>query len=296
LNQPVWGDEGSVSFTRELLESARTKSLIDVLRTPSGEIVGAIDLARENKQFSDYTALVVGRIYQEAAEPLSPEQLADPFFTRPDGKIILVIIDVQFGKWSQTEIAARIAAMNDKWRPKRWFGEDTGGLQLLKEKIIDTSKVTYGHWPIINWRTPDNSESAKRNRIKGLEILLRSKRMYFCVAPWNEEVFAEFEKYRGQKSSRYSKDDVPDATSFLTYAMPQVVPMSKRELEQRAAEREAEYRETLRRQMYDHIFGNNSGGFGAGQQWSPSPYNEPTQQDRGSGIGNKFFRGNGMRA
>src|SRR5262249_42094214 len=35
LNQPVWGDEGSVQFTRELLEGARTKSLIDVLRTPS---------------------------------------------------------------------------------------------------------------------------------------------------------------------------------------------------------------------------------------------------------------------
>lgn len=298
LNQPVWGDENAVSFERVLLEANRNKTLSEVLTAP-GYVYGAIDLARENKQFSDFTAIAIGKIYQEGNIPhiLSPEDLVNPFLAQqPEGKWILVILDIQFGKWSQTEIANRIAAMNDRWHPKSWYGEDTGGLQLLKEKIVDVSKTIYGHWPYILWREPENSDNAKRNRIKGLEMLLRAKRLFFLTAAWNNEAFEHLEKYKGQKSTRYFKDDVPDVLSQLTKFIPSLVTLSKRDLEQQASEKEAQYREYLRNEMQRLIFGTNNGGFSS-PQLSPSYYNPPIEEQGPMGnVGNKFFGGNGMRA
>lgn len=296
LNQPVWGEESSISFDRILLENHKTKTLSEILPLP-GYVYGAIDLARENKQFSDFTALAVGKVYQEGAIPI-PVDMANVIpFEREDGKWVMVVLDIQFGKWSQTEIANRIAAMNDKWRPRQWYGEDTGGLQLLKEKITDVSRTTYGHWPYIRWDAPNNSENAKRNRIKGVETLLRANRLFFLIAAWTSEVFDQLEKYKGQKSSRYFKDDVPDVISQLARFIPSLVTLSKRELEQQAVQRDAEYREYLRREMNKVIFGHDSGGFGA-SQYMPGQGTELDEEPDNpmAAIGRKFFGGTGLRA
>jgi hypothetical protein len=198
---------------------------------------------------------------------------------------------VEFGKWTQTEIANRIAKMNDKWRPKAWHGEDPGGLELLKERIIEVSKVTYGHWPYIRWVSPENSENAKRNRIKGLELLLRNKRLSFLTAPWNNEVFEQLERYKGQKSSRYFKDDVPDVISQLTRFIPSLVVLSKKDLEQQAIQKEAEYREYLRREMRRVIFGDDSGGF-----VSPVNTEQPMEEPKPvNSISRKYFGNSGLR-
>jgi hypothetical protein len=298
LNQPVWGDEKTISFDRVMLEGQASKTLSEVLATP-GTVYGAIDLARENKQFSDFTALAVGKVYQEGFIPglmMSPEQ--GVFQPNEEGKYVMVILDVQFGKWSQHEIATRVASMHDKWRPKQWYGEDTGGLILLKEKIVDTSKTTYGHWPYIRWEEPENSEGAKRNRIKGFESLLRSKRCFFLLSPavsWSE-VFEQLEKYKGQKSTRYFKDDVPDVLAQLSRFVPSMIQASKKELEEQARQKEEEYKEYLRREMKRQIFGDDMGGFGSRLY---TPYDTlPEEPQRGpmGGIGGKFFGGNGMRA
>lgn len=297
LNQPVWGEENSINFERGLLETQRNKTFAEVMAAKPDYVYGAIDLAKENKQFSDFTALAIGKVYQEGAlsNILSPQDIMGFSSEQEQGKWILVVLDVQFGKWSQTEIANRIAKMNDKWRPKSWYGEDTGGLSLLKEKIADVSKITFGHWPYIRWETPENSENAKRNRIKGLEILLHGKRLSFLTAPWNNEVFEQLEKYKGQKSSRYFKDDVADVISQLTKFIPSLITLSKRDLEQQAIQKEAEYREYLRREMRRVIFGDDSGGFA-----SPSSgieYASP-EESRGpiSDISKKYFGNGGLRA
>ncbi len=300
LNQPVWGEESTISLDRILLEERKSKTLSDVLPHPGvrdfGYVYGAIDLARENKQFSDFTALAVGKVYQEGAVPVPIDMANTVSMERQDGKWIMVVLDVQFGKWSQTEIANRIAAMNDKWHVQQWYGEDTGGLQLLKERINDVSRTTYGHWPYIRWATPDNSENAKRNRIKGIETLLRTARLFFLIAPWNPEVFEQLEKYKGQKSSRYFKDDVPDVLSQLARFVPSLVALSKKELEQKAADDEARYRDYLRNETHKLIFGSNSGGFGMSHNM-PVPGIEPQEEPQGpmGHIGRKFFGGNGIR-
>ena len=301
LNQPVWGEENTIDLNRALLEAHRDKTKAEVLPAP-GYVYGAIDLARENKQFSDFTALAVGKVYQQGARPgLSPEEISNSL-TSFDGKWILVILDVQFGKWSQTEIVTRIAAMNDKWKcaqslqPLQWYGEDTGGLLLLKEKIAEVSKTTYGHWPYIIWKEPDNSENAKRNRIKGIEILLRSDRMFFLTDPWNNEVFEQLEKYKGQKSTRYFKDDVPDVISQLTKFIPSLLSLSKKELQEQANQKEAMYREYIRRETYRQMFGSDMGGFGSTPQPSVQYDSTPEPQGPIGSIGSKIFGNNGLRA
>jgi hypothetical protein len=301
LNQPVWGEESTIDINRGLLDERTTKTLSDILPRPGvrdfGYVYGAIDLARENKQFSDFTALAVGKVYQEGAVPVPIDMVNAISIERQDGKWVMVILDVQFGKWSQTEIANRIAAMNDKWHVQQWYGEDTGGLQLLKERINEVSRTTYGHWPYIRWDTPDNSENAKRNRIKGVETLLRTSRLFFLIASWNNEVFEQLERYKGQKSSRYFKDDVPDVISHLARFVPSLVALSKKELEQKAADDDARYRNWVRNEIHKTVFGSNSGGFGMAES-APGSEIEPREQPKGpmGGVGEKFFRGNGLWA
>ncbi|VVB52837.1 Uncharacterised protein [uncultured archaeon] len=295
LNQPVWGDANSISLDRLLLEQRRDKTLAEVLAAP-GYVYGAIDMAKENKQFSDYTALAIGKVYQEGSTLIQPDENGI-LPERPDAKWVMVILDVQFGKWSQNETINRITEMNNKWRPKSWSGEDTGGLLTFKERLIDVSKLKYGHWPYIVWSTPDNSESAKKNRIKGVELLLRAARLYFMIASWNEEVFSELEKYKGQKSTRYFKDDVPDVLSMLAKRIPSMVRLSQKELDQQTAQKEAQYREQLRREMNRVIFGADTGGYSTQPSQWPS-YSEPREESRSpmGEVANKFFRGNGLRA
>jgi hypothetical protein len=291
LNQPVWGELNSINFERGLLETQRSKTFAEVMAAKPDYIYGAIDLAKENKQYSDFTALAVGKICQEDTSRNMPLSQNNFSVETEESRWVLVILDVEFGKWTQTEIANRIAKMNDKWRPKAWHGEDPGGLELLKERINEVSKVTYGHWPYIRWMPPENSENAKRNRIKGLELLFRNKRLYFLTAPWNNEVFEQLEKYKGQKSSRYFKDDVPDAISQLTRFIPSLVILSKKDLEQQAIQKEAEYREYLRREMRRVIFGDDSGGF-----VSPVNTEQPVEESKPvSSISRKYFGNTGLR-
>lgn len=294
LNQPVWNDGNTLNFDRNILELQKDKSTAEVVGA-DGTIFGAIDLAKENKQFSDYTAIAVGKVYLE--KPKTIPVTGQPYAPEDQGSYILVVLDVQFGKWSQTETANRIAAMHDKWRPKQWSGEDTGGLELLKSKIVDVSKTTYGHWPYIRWESPDNSDNAKKNRIKGVEMLLRSKRLHFLLSPsqsW-EEVFGELEKYKGQKSSRYFKDDVPDVLGQLSKFVPNLVRLSRLEMEQQAILNREEYDRQLRWAQHDTIFGSR-GGFPS--MPDPNLQYEPTTETSNSpmnDIARRVFGGNGMR-
>lgn len=278
LNQPVWGDDNP-TFPHELLMS-RFKSFQDVQAIP-GEIIGAIDLAKEDKRFSDYTCLAIGKIYEEVV-PNKNDIVENLFAPWEQGKRwCIVILDVEFGKWSQTEIAYRIATMNNKWRPKRWRAEDTGGLESFKEKIINTSKEQYGHWPLIFWSVPSNQYNAKVNRIKGMEVLLRDNRMFFMTSSWNPDVFTQLERYVGQKSTRTSKDDVPDCLSMLTSFLPNIFPLTPKEKEALAAQKEVEYRQSLLKAQKRLIFGDDSGGYGLQPEF-PYPGREmpePPQSD-----------------
>ena len=129
---------------------------------------------------------------------------------------------------------------------------------------------------------------------------MNSNRLFFLTAPWNNEVFEQLEKYKGQKSTRFFKDDVPDVLSQLTQFVPSLVQLSKKELTEQANQREAEYREYIRREQRKLIFGDNSGGFGMNPEYLSAYWNaqEPPEEPSSpvGGIARKLFGNNGMRA
>jgi hypothetical protein len=68
-------------------------------------------------------------------------------------------------------------------------------------------------------------------------------------------------------------------------------------MEKNAAQKEAEYREQIRREINKTVFGDDSGGYGANTAQWPS-YDPQPNEPRGpmGNIGKRFFGNNGMRA
>jgi len=59
--------------------------------------------------------------------------------------------------------------------------------------------------------------SAKMRRIKGAEVAVDNGQVYFAYGAWNEMLFHELTRFKGQKSgsSLKSKDDLADSTGLL---------------------------------------------------------------------------------
>jgi hypothetical protein len=246
----------------------------DIRNRRAPYIVGAIDTAREAKKSSDYTVIVIGYIYPD-----------------DKGVVKLAVVDVDYGKWTQTDIASHIAAMHAKYQPAQWVGEDSGVGDMLKQRILDTARLSYGMWMNISWPKPDNSPQAKVSRIKGLEILLRAERMDFVEGSWNPEAFEQFEGYKGQKSTKTKKDDIPDAISFLAKFLPSSIPLTPQEQESKAKSDEAAYATKLLKAHHERLFGTNEGN-----RQMPMPMSEPeTPSSPASDIAKRLFGGNGLR-
>lgn len=276
LNQPVWGDAEVPNFPMSLLMGHRVSLMAsyDIRNRRAPYIVGAIDTAREAKKSSDYTVVVIGYIYPD-----------------DKGVVKLAVVDVDYGKWTQTDIASHIAAMHAKYQPAQWVGEDSGVGDLLKQRILDTARLSYGMWMNIAWLPTDNSPQAKVSRIKGLEILLRAERMDFVEGSWNPEAFEQFEGYKGQKSTKTKKDDIPDAISFLAKFLPSSIPLTPQEQESKAKSDEAAYATKLLKAHHERLFGTNEGN-----RQMPMPMSEPeTPSSPASDIAKRLFGGNGLR-
>jgi hypothetical protein len=280
LNQPVWGDSDTPNMPMALLMAHRV-SMTYARGLKDLYLVAAIDTAREAKKSSDWTVIAVGGVYQ-----------------KPNGMVSMVILDVRYGKWTQTEIANNIAKTNKDWSTpiggiQRWVGEDSGVGELLKRKILDVSRETYGLWMNINWTTPSNNDQAKVSRIKGTEVLLRADRLDFVEAEWNVEAFEQFDAYKGKKSTKSKKDDIPDAISYLNQFLPSSVPLTPQEQEAKNMADELAFSAKLLKAHHDRIFSGD-------QSTSQYAFNMPTENSEPSspmgGISNQIFGGNGMRA
>jgi len=108
-------------------------------------------------------------------------------------------------------------------------------------------------------RIPSNEDNAKRNRIKGLEVLLNTGRLFFANGPWLEDrdgVFPQLLNYTGEKSTRTRKDDIPDAMAHIGRYLPSSVPLSPKEQEEKAVMEEQLYSQRLQREQYRIMFGD----------------------------------------
>jgi hypothetical protein len=284
LNQPVWGSTVP-SFRIEDLKAAHRQISDDKARRLPGEIKILWDTAKTASKNSDYTVGAVFKIFQ-----------------KDNRQVAAILLEVEFGKWTQSEIASHMIELDNRW--KLWSTarivhrvEDTGGLELLQMKVMTDSIARFGAAPQMFWIKPTNETDAKRNRIKGLEILLIDDRLFFVDGQWlhgEDGTFSQMVNYKGEKSSRTRKDDIPDAMSWITTFLPSSVELTEEEqglLD--IAIGEQRHQQFLKAQ-HEYYFGKSSPvvdpyntPLDSGPQQPSSPYSD---------ISKRLFGGNGMRA
>lgn len=278
LNEPVWGDNFLITFKIEDLK-AHLMNSIEAARRP-GEVYIFWDTAKEAKKNSDFSVGVAMKIFQKDE----------------DHQVAVVVMEVIFGRWTQTDIVYNMVEFNHKWNPKLTQVENIGGLELMQLRVISESKAKYGVVPNMWWKPIDNEENAKRNRIKSLEILLKTDRLYFAVGHWLEQedgVFPQLTQYTGAKSTRTKKDDIPDCMSYICRLLPSSAPLTAREQAEKTAREDQLTRDWL-------LWGNHERIFGSGINLVRDQFAQPAPNEERSspygGIAGKLFGGNGLRA
>ncbi len=272
LNEPKGSDADSlfkVSFDEDTLR----RHLYQKEAAPQvGDIYICWDWALTADKRSDYSAGVVGRIYK-----------------KPDGLYGLVILEVLCDKWTSGELALQIISLNKKWHPKKTLIENSNGAEFLKNELHRLS-IVFGTTLDIFWKPVSLQANAKRNRIKGLEVLLKDDRLWFVMGSWVDQTFEQLQRYTGEPKNRGRKDDIPDAMSYFHIAFFPIDSMNQKDAEEAKIYMEQEKAKSKIKAHYNRIFGSPSLS-------SPEPEIDiPQEEDPRRAAMNRLFGGNGMRA
>jgi predicted phage terminase large subunit-like protein len=134
----------------------------------------------------------------------------------------LYVVDLDYGKWKQSELAIHIVKLAAKHRPQFIVIEDFAWSELLKKEINFHAQYMGVTLPIY-WKKTDKSMNAKKNRIKGLEGLLAEDRLFFVSGFYTDELMKQFTRFTGERKIRNRHDDIPDAISYLQQFVPDMV-------------------------------------------------------------------------
>lgn len=151
-------------------------------------VVMTVDPAISEKQYSDYTAIVVsGRA--------------------PDGKIY--VLDTLRARWgSPKEIVDNIFLMRDKWKPTVVAIEENGFQKALRYWAEDEMKRANVYFPIETIKSPvERQGNVKEYRIKALEPYYRNGMILH--QKWMKDLEEELAQF-----PRAKHDDLSDALSW----------------------------------------------------------------------------------
>lgn len=172
----------------------------------NGTIFQFCDIAYGEKEGSDNTAIATIIIYQNK-----------------EGKWSICVRSLEYGKWKPSEIPDQVClAYRGFPAAQKVYIEKCNGAEFLYQSIIPyTNKYTVPElrdkivlFPI------DNSSGAKRNRIKAIEGLMSEGRFHIVNGPWIDDLYSQFCKFTGERSTKYRKDDLPDVISFALRCLP----------------------------------------------------------------------------
>ena len=239
LNEPEGGDL-ACNFEQAAIER-HTILLNAVPRPANGIRRPAIiwDTAHGNKVQSDYSAGAVGWCYDD---------------TRT-----LYVLEVEHGKWKDSECAVRLVDLHWKWDARFSEVEKFHGWELFAAEVQRVSLHRWGKYLPLLWRETDTTAGSKRNWVKGVETLLANDRIYFVDGDWMEETTRQFLQFTGFSKRR--KDDIPDAISKLQRLIPResLGPPETSETDAQRKAREArelreKFAEQQRNREYSTIF------------------------------------------
>ena len=271
LNEPTDAKEDA-GFIVTFTEDALRKNSYQLSAAPNvGDIVIAWDTAISDRKTSDYSVGAVGRI-----------------FLNGQSEYGICVLEIVYDKWNYSELALQVLQLSKKWNVPRPLIEKTNGTQVLEEKLRQLSqKLDFFIDPYMP--IPSNKPNAKRNRIKGLEILLTDGRLKFVLGSWIDETYKQFTNFTGERDTG-RKDDIPDAVSYLTKYLPASALKDNVTPEEIAKEQEETTKKAVAKAQYDRMFG------GPTPVAPPPSESEPPQQDIRQQLFGKIFGGNGLRA
>jgi phage terminase large subunit-like protein len=237
LNEPAGSDKDN-PFKVQFGEDILRRHLYQKEAAPQiGDIYICWDWALTANKRSDYSAGVVGRVYKRA-----------------DGRHGLVILEVACDKWTSSELALQIISLNKKWNPKKTLIENSPGAEWLKSELHRLAPV-FGVTLDIFWKPPSLQENAKRNRVKGLETLLKEDLLWFVIGHWIDQTFKQLQDYTGEKKNKGRKDDIPDAMSYFHVAFFPLSSMNQKDAEEAKVLIKEEKEKAQQKAQYERIFG-----------------------------------------
>ena len=224
LNEPA-GSELAVSFERETIER-HTIILNAVPRPANGIRVPVViwDTAHDSKVQSDYSAGAVGWCFDE---------------TRA-----LYVLEVDHGKWKDSETAVHVVDLHWKWNARFTEVEKFHGWELFAAEVQRVSLGKYRKYLPLLWRETDTTSGSKRNRVKGLESLLNADRLWFVEGDWMETLVDQFVRFTGFSKRR--KDDIPDAIAGLQRLIPPEPRLVEEAMRESENQRKAREKQELR--------------------------------------------------
>jgi predicted phage terminase large subunit-like protein len=193
LNEAVASADFVFDYSLLLAQTAQPASFPD-----TGFIYAAWDLALTSNSQSDYSVGVIARV---------------------DDQNRVFILDLVYGRFNFTELAYQIVKVTQTWAPKTIAIEEIAGTEGLKLEIQRQAMLARLAMPI-HWFKPENSYDAKANRIRSLQPLVASGRLWFASNMQHlETLYEAFKRFTGERGKR-KRDDIPDVISFLLRFLP----------------------------------------------------------------------------
>ena len=183
------------------------------------------------------------------------------FYRNKNNQACVVVLDVFCEKLKASDMATVMLKLYEKHRPLKVYVEDGNGMSFFRGTLENEVKRLgcdiLGNPHTLILRKPSNVKNAKRERIKTLEMLLGTDRLWFVNGPWLGETYKQLTEYKGGKSNTSRKDDIPDAISLavvghLPASQLQVVP----DPEQLKRDNEKHFEDNRRRTMVNRMFAN----------------------------------------
>lgn len=210
------------------------------------ETILAVDVAYGLSRYADFSALCIGKIYQDTT----------------NNRYLLVIADMIMDRLRPSELAEKFVTIREKHNPGKCVIEKQGSWQNLETEIHKACQRRGIPRPFNIFWKPTTGQSVKNKvgRVKGIETLLNNDQFYILHAAFTESLIQQFIRFDGLKGSgksNNSKDDGPDAAGmcaesswFLRVVGDEEPSEAQQEMEQ------ALEIQRIRRAQYERTFGN----------------------------------------
>jgi hypothetical protein len=225
----------------ELYQRVKPLNFFDTY--PVVRIVAALDAANSEAVTADRSSICIAKIVQY------------------ENKNVALILDVIAGQWRYSQLAVKFVEACQKYGVQHAVIERNNvPWQDLQAAIQRNALLRGVMLPNIQWKVSTGtgtSVSAKMKRVKGAEVLLDNGQLYFGYGNWNESLFREMTRFKGQRSgsSLGSKDDQVDSLGMLSETFLAKDTGNHQPTAEQLETEQQMYEQALRRGDYDRIFG-----------------------------------------